>query len=193
MAKYQIWVDKPSKGNGMKWKDLDKASYTDILYNISEVIFNMYYSNYPRTVYEDMRYFMIYKMINVISTSGVDTMRNFRTYLFTIARNGGSMYLYHYKKGLNTVELTDLNTPSIGFNYADEISSKTVYEITSKFLDLGDYTKDVIKLLEDYNVRFDNWYDMNIGGKELEEANREILFMIKGMVLWRLSDSGGEE
>lgn len=172
------------------WKNLHEASYSDILYNVSEVIFNMYYSNYPRSIYEDIQHFMIYKMINVISTTGVDTMRSLRNYLLMISRNGGSMYLYHDNKNSNTVELTDLNTPSVDFDYTEELSSKVLYSVTSKFLDLGDYTDTLIGILNDYGMVFDSWYYDNIKNSTPKVIDTDILFMLKSLVVWELAKVG---
>lgn len=174
----------------INWKKLHKSSYADILLNVSEVIFNMYYSNYPRTLYEDMRQFMMYKMINVISTSGVDTMRSLRNYLMMISRNGGSMYLYHDSKTSNLVELTDLNSPSIDFEYHDELSSKVVYSVTSRYTDYGDYTYTIMNSIEDYGVTFDSWYSDNIKVKQPAHIDMDLFYMLKGMVIWELAKVG---
>lgn len=169
------------------WDRLHESSYADILLNVSEVILNMYFSNYPRTIFNDMQQFMIYKMINVISTTGVDTMRSLRNYLMMISRNGGSMYLYHDKKDSDTVELTDLNSPSVGFEYTEELPSKVVYSVTSNYLDFGDYTSLIIKTLSDHGVKFDSWYEDNIYNKCLSNIDYDIFYMLKGMVIWKLA------
>ena len=174
----------------INWKKLHESSYADILYNVSEVIFNMYYSNYSRTLFEDMQQFMIYKMVNVISTTGVDTMRSLRNYLMMISRNGGSMYLYHDNKTSNLVELTDLNAPSVDFVCVDELSSKDVYSITSRYLDLGDYTTLIMNTLKDYGVTFDSWYSDNIVSEPLTDVDMDIFYMLRGMVVWKLAKAG---
>ena len=174
----------------INWKNLHCASYLDILYNVSEVIFNMYYKNYSRDLYEDIRQFMLYKMINVISTTGVDTMRSLRNYLMMISRNGGSMYLYHENKFSDLLELTDLNTPTVNFEYSEELSSKVVYSVTSKYLDFGDYTELIMNSLMDYGIVFDSWYKDNISDVKPFTMNFDILYMLRGMVVWKLAKEG---
>lgn len=172
------------------WENLLKETYSDILYNVSEVIFNLYYSNYPRTIYEDIRYFMIYKMINVVDSVGFDTRKNLRNYLMMIARNGGSMYLYHENKVSDMVELTNLNAPSVDFDFVEEVSSKSLYDITSKFIEFGDYTKPIMNILIDCGVSFDSWYDDNIHNEVVKDVNNDLLSMIRSMFIWKLAKEG---
>jgi len=178
----------------IQWDRLDRASYSDILYNLADVSFNMYFNNFPRSMYEDMTQFMVLRMLEVMNKYGFNTMKSLRNYFFKLGVNAGRIYLYYNRASMEWLDIDEIfsaGSEDDQSNLLDTLSSEVIYNICLEFEKYGDRTQDIIRFLVFKGANVDNWYKKFVDPKaryelvvDEEVCNDEVFNMLKGMVMW---------
>lgn len=136
------------------------SSIEKMIDNVVDVVQKTYYSYVNPELWDDLRqegYLAIWK---VLGTGDFNPYRNLRTYMYTVARNAMSCFMYHEKKQMSNISLDelvqegstqDIDLVPVNENILNKISSNDSYfnknmicdskikNVCYRFSDFGDY------------------------------------------------------
>lgn len=174
------------------------SSIEKMIDNVIDIVQKTYFSYVSPEIWDDLRQEGYLAVWRVLGSGDFDPYRNLRTYVYTVARNAMSCFMYHEKKHLNQVSIDilvqegsvqDIDLIPINNAILDKVSGTDVYfntdlipeakirQVCYRFSDFGDY-EDVTKT----NLANIGLYDSKY--KDEKHTTTDVEEAIKGIIIY---------